>query len=517
MESKKKLSRVSILLIIELVIMIIMSTVVYQIVSSATRKNSIEHMQTVANERAHIIETYVKNAEKTLEYYSKADQVTNLLKYVTENGLNGADTQSYIDKAYDYTLDYSADIENLEGIYVSEWNTHVLAQTNFKYPDVDMTTRTDEGPLKELHDGMAAAGDGVFDTGMIISPASGKQIVSMYKAVYDENGNPIGLVGLGIYTQGLIDALNKLEIQGINDASYSMVNVSDSKYVFNEDSKLVGTLADNGEIQSICESLKDKHTGQTGSFEYKNDGTPYISNYSFIPEYGWILMINDTKSEVYSLTNIMSIYMAVFAVLIVALIAVFAFISKKQEQTNKKLASTIIKNDKTKQSLYTAMFKDVLTDVRNRIAFSMDFDEKKLTQNDCHYFVMYNINEFSKINSQYGNDIGDWLLVKSVEVIGQVFSNGTVYRTGSDEFVVSIPIENSNIESSDIISDAQIALNRLMAQHTSPAGRLSFNFQASVAKKNGTINSSVITALKDMIAKSNDGSGDYIGFVDLNR
>lgn len=65
MENKKRLSKVSVLLIIELVIMIIMSTVVYQIVSSATRKNSIEHMQTVANERAHIIETYVKNAEKT--------------------------------------------------------------------------------------------------------------------------------------------------------------------------------------------------------------------------------------------------------------------------------------------------------------------------------------------------------------------------------------------------------------------------------------------------------------------
>lgn len=516
MENKKKLSRVSVLLIIELVVMIIMSTIVYQIVSSATRKNSIEHMQTVANERAHIIETYVKNAERTLEYYSKASQITNVLQYVSKNGLTG-EAQNYIDKAYEYTLDYSADIENLEGIYVSEWSTHVLAQTNFKYPDTDMTTRKDPDSLQELHEGMIAAGKGVFDTGMIISPASGKQIVSMYKAVYDENGDPIGLVGLGIYTQGLIDALNALEIQGINDASYSMVSVADAKYVFNENSQLVGKKTENQEIVSICESLNGRTDEKTGSFEYKNGKKPYISNYSYIPEYGWILMINDTKSEVYSLTNVMSIYMAVFGVLIIALIAVFAFINKKQEQTNQKLASTIVKNNKTKESLYTAMFKDVLTDVRNRIAFSMDFDSKKLTKDDTHYFVMYNICEFGKVNSQYGNDIGDWLLVKSVDIIGQVFKDGTVYRTGSDEFVVSIPVNNANTTSTDIMNDAQSVLGRLSLQHPSPAGKLSFRFKAAVLKKNGDVNTSVITVLKDMITKAQDDYTDRIGYVDLNQ
>ena len=49
---------------------------------------------------------------------------------------------------------------------------------------------------------MSNAGNGVYNTGIIISPATRKQIVSMYKAVYDDDNNPIGLVGLGVYTNG---------------------------------------------------------------------------------------------------------------------------------------------------------------------------------------------------------------------------------------------------------------------------------------------------------------------------
>ena len=190
MKDSKKMSTVSLVLIAELVIMIILSLAVTKTISSTTRKSSMDNMQTITNERAHIIQTYVENSEKILLYYSKAAQITNLLKDPSNKSLQS--------KAQAYTESYSKDIDNLEGIYVSEWNTHVLAHTN---PEVvGLVTRKDPEPLKQLQDAMLAAGDGVYDTGIIISPASGKQIVSMYKAVYDENNEPIGLVGLGIFT-----------------------------------------------------------------------------------------------------------------------------------------------------------------------------------------------------------------------------------------------------------------------------------------------------------------------------
>ncbi len=507
MKGTKKLSTINILLIIQLVIMIVLSTVITRTISSATRKNSIEHMQTAANERAHIIESYVKNSERILQYYSKSAQI----KDATMN----PSSQELIDKAYDYTLDYSNDVENLEGIYVSEWNTHVLAHTNFKYPTVDMTTRTDPDALKQLQDAMLAAGDGVYNTGMIISPASGQQVVSMYKAVYDDKHKPVGLVGLGIFTSGLINTLDNIKIKGVEDATYSMVNVRDGKYVFNNDPELVEKVANNSKIKSLCSKLNGKAGAETGSFEYKKDGVSYISIYAYIPEYDWILMIDDTKSEVYALSGVMRIYMVIFAVVIVALFVLFAIINRKQERVNQKLASTIIKNNKTKESLYSAMFKDVLTDVSNRIAFSMDLEDANATTDDPYYFVMYNICGFSSINSRYGNDTGDWLLIRCVDVIRQVFKNAKIYRTGSDEFVVAMQVRNKEVSSDSILNDAKDALQRLNSAQNTPSGKLTFKFASSVAKKNGAINSSVITVLKDMLNKNNSDSGQ-IGYIDMD-
>lgn len=504
MKGHKKISAITLLLIIQLVVMIILSIIITATISSTTRRNSMQHMQTITDERAHIIKTYVKNSEAILTYYSKASQITDLLKDPENPELQ--------QKAQAYTEDYSADIENLEGIYVSEWNTHVLAHTN---PDVvGMITRKDAEPLKQLQDAMLAAGKGVYDTGMIISPASGQQIVSMYKAVYDEKGQPIGLVGLGIYTNKLIETLDSLKVKGLSETSYSMVNVNDGKYVFNNNSELVGKIANNSEIQYICSKNKSRKVSDSGSFEHKENGKKYISIYSYIPEHGWILMLDDTKKEVYSLTNVMRAYMAIFGIAIIGLILLFSFINKKQEKVNQKLASTIVKSNKTKESLYTAMFKDVLTETSNRIAFFMDIDEAN-KQKKPYYFVMFDIESFSGVNAKYGNDVGDWLLVKTAETLKQVFKNGKLYRTGSDEFVVAIQDKNGNMSPDSVKSLASEAYHKLTASQTTPMGKITFGYKASAVKKKGNINTAVIAALKDMINSNNNAVLGQINYKEM--
>ena len=108
MNGRKKISTLNLILIVQLVIMIILSMVITKTISRTTKNNSIEHMLTITDERATIIQNYVINAEKTLTYYSKAEQVTNLLSD-TEN-------PEYIEKAQKFTEDYSAEIDNVEGL-----------------------------------------------------------------------------------------------------------------------------------------------------------------------------------------------------------------------------------------------------------------------------------------------------------------------------------------------------------------------------------------------------------------
>ena len=505
-KKKKKMSTVNIVLIIELVVMLLLTLLITKIVSSRTRQSSLDHMATITEERAHIIESYIENAEKTLSAYARAGQITDLL-------LNPKDPAAKT-AAQKYTEKFSGDIPDLEGIYVSEWNTHVLAHTDKSV--VGIITRKEEGPLKQLHDAMLAASPGVYDTGIIISPASGKQIVSMYMAVMDDNNEPIGLVGLGLYTDGLINTLNKLQIRGIDTSFYSMVNTADNKYIFNPDKSLVSTVTEQPEILTLCKEIGKDPKNYSGNFEYKYDDDKYISTYTYMKEYGWILMLDAAKSEIYRLSISMRVFFAIIGLLMLGLVVMFHLINKKQEQIVEKLSTQILRNEKTKESLETAMFRDILTDVSNRVSFTMDAERLEPNQEFPYYFVMLNISDFSDINIRYGNDIGDQVLRATVETLKKVFPNGNVYRTGSDEFVVMIQVENNTTGYNSVINNVNTAHAALLASLETSAGPINADYKIAVAKKSEGIDASIISTLKDMTNRTGNAVFGQVQFVDLD-
>ena len=65
-----------------------------------------------------------------------------------------------------YTADYYSGLNNWEGIYIGEWNTHIVAHSNPKV--IGMTTRKGDS-LKALQDAMTQR-NGLYDAGIIVSP-----------------------------------------------------------------------------------------------------------------------------------------------------------------------------------------------------------------------------------------------------------------------------------------------------------------------------------------------------------
>ncbi|MCH5273620.1 MAG: methyl-accepting chemotaxis protein [Lachnospiraceae bacterium] len=249
--------------------------------------NTVANMQTVVTERSSIIENYVKETEMYLTAYSRAGEITALLKNPTDPAAAAA--------AQKYTETFSADMDNLEGIYASEWNTHVLAHTNA--PVVGITTRTGD-PLVALQNAMLAA-DGVYNTGIIISPASGQQIISMYRACYDENGAPIGLVGGGIFTTGLKQILNSLPVNGLEQAKYYLINANTGEYIFHESEEMIGTVAEEKYVTDIIASLALEKESITDFREEKD----LIAAYHYIADRGWIFLLTDTPDEIFASVN----------------------------------------------------------------------------------------------------------------------------------------------------------------------------------------------------------------------
>lgn len=308
-------------LIMQTVVMGAMVLFVGNAITSNTRKSTTNSMETVVEERSRIIENYVQEVEGVLTAYSRAGEILALLKNPTDEAAQAA--------AQAYTEKFSADIENLEGLYASEWNTHVLAHTNAAV--VGITTREGD-PLKALQDAMLAA-DGVYNTGIIISPASGQQIVSMYQAVFDEAGNPIGLVGGGVFTTGLIQLLDSLTMQGMSNAEYCMVNVGNSQYIFCEDPEKVATEAEEDYILTLCGQYAGQSANDMGYTEYKQDGEDYIATYYYMANRGWLFIVSDDAAEIFATTSNLKQIMFFFSVaalvvmLVVSVLIIKGFMS----------------------------------------------------------------------------------------------------------------------------------------------------------------------------------------------
>lgn len=205
---------------------------------------------------------------------------------------------------------------------MSEWNTHVLAHTNAAV--VGITTREGE-PLKALQDAMIAA-DGVYNTGIIISPASGQQVVSMYRAVFDENGNPIGLVGGGVFTTGLVALLDSLTMQGMENAEYRMVNVQNGQYIFCEDQEKVAAEAEEPYIQTLCGQLAGQSENSMGYTEYREDGEDYIATYYYMADRGWLFVVSDNSAEIFTNTTSLKRIMYIFAISALVVMLVVSFL-----------------------------------------------------------------------------------------------------------------------------------------------------------------------------------------------
>ena len=292
MKQKKKVTYkiTACILTLQFIVLAVLCVFVSRTITGNIRKNTIDSMQTIVDDRSQIIQSYVRETEGYLTAYSRAGEIRELLLKPTDPDAVAA--------AQKYTESFSGDIENLEGIYVSEWNTHVLAHTNAAV--VGITTREGE-PLKALQDAMLSA-DGVYNAGFIFSPASGKQIVSIYRACMDEQGTPVGLVGAGIYISGLKEALDSLPTAGLENAEYYLVNTQTGEYIFHHDEEKLGKAAQETYVTNIIEELKEGGEEQeiTRYVEYSDDGTDSIAAYHYLADRDWLFILTDTADEIFA-------------------------------------------------------------------------------------------------------------------------------------------------------------------------------------------------------------------------
>ena len=257
---------------------------------NAMYDTAMNSMETTLAAKTEIIEQHVTNAEVLLASYGKAPVVAELLADPTDPAL--------VQKAQSFTEQYFAGLDGWEGIYISDWETHVLTHSN--QGAIGMTMREGDR-LKQLQDAITAAG-GIYNTGIILSPASQQLVLSLYYPVYASDGKTImGFVGGAQIANGLKTLLDTVATEGMDNARSYMINVAAATHIFDENVELMATEIENPMLLSVIEDINQNPDALIGSLEYTDgSGQPSLAVYHYIPERQWAVVLSDTKEEIYA-------------------------------------------------------------------------------------------------------------------------------------------------------------------------------------------------------------------------
>lgn len=280
------------------------------------KKTALEHMKFALNAQATLIEEYVAHQEDLLIEYGANPIVADYLKNVSDAKLQK--------EAQEYTEVYYKFLENWEGLYIGEWNTHVIAHSN---PNVvGITTREGEG-LKVLQTAMENAGE-IYNAGIIVSPASQKLTLSMYSPVYAEDGKTIlGYVGGGPFADSLETILGNLRNATNESIKYSMINVDSEMYIFDENETLIATKIEDAMLLQVIQKIKSDAGTSIGDINYKDEnGIKYVISYQYDEAHGWAIISRDSEDNLYAEVDKIMLELAVICIVSCLAIAVLSWL-----------------------------------------------------------------------------------------------------------------------------------------------------------------------------------------------
>lgn len=311
--------------------------------SAAMKESELENMKTSLEGQGKIIEEYVIQNENLLSAYA---QTPTLAKY-----LDSKKSKPLKNEAQNLTDSYFEFLDQWEGIYICDWNSTVKVHQN---PDlIDVTMREGES-LKQLQDELLT--NEVYNAGIIVSPASGKLITSMYKIIYNlDTGKPIGYAGGGVYADALHEKLSELTNNETTD-SY-MINLKTGLHIFDKDISLAGKAIENPMLLQVIEMIEKNPEQKYDSFTFKDEeNNSCIGMYTYLSNRGWAIIITAKESVVFEVVKENKIILGLICIVAYVLILFMTWIIVR---INTKPLNKIEKSIKKLQNLDLSQSKEI--------------------------------------------------------------------------------------------------------------------------------------------------------------
>ncbi len=349
----RTISFYTILLLLVLVptitVSISLSIVMYNMTSREIRDSMNNSMVSYITEMGIAYDNTTETAKTIMRTFASNPDVISYLKNQDDTELG--------EKVQEYTKNYFGQLDGWEGIYLASWESKVLS-----HPTDSVVGRVmREGDrLKQLQDSMLSS-DGVYNVGIINSPASGQLIMSMYMPVMDGNV-PLGYVGAGTYVHDNIRPLDNADNIGLESA-YTYVVDNHGTILYHPDSGKVGGMSENEALLEVLANLGNADSKKTGTISYAYNGVKKHAAYYVGEEQHYVAVFTTDEREILTNTKRNLNIMVISAGVLILFFSALAFIvSKLIVKPLKKMVNVI--------EAFSKGNTDVNTDVRTMVTES---------------------------------------------------------------------------------------------------------------------------------------------------
>lgn len=235
------------------------------------------------------------------------------------------DNEELASKAEQYTLDYFANLDGWEGIYLADWNSQVMTHPA---PPVIGRVLREGAALDELHNAMLAASDGVYNTGIMESPASGQTIMSLYSPIIVD-GKPIGYVGCGFYITNIAAELSEINDLHLDTAYIYFVDAR-GIMLHHPTAEKIGQPVENEAVKGLLAQIESGSHPDPDIIVYKYKGITKYAGYYVGENEHYIAVLTADEKDVLSGTLAIQTFTVLISIISVVLFTIVALIIERR-------------------------------------------------------------------------------------------------------------------------------------------------------------------------------------------
>ena len=281
-------------------------------IKSYTHDSFVQVIDGVGNS----FDTVVRKNSEALKGYASAP--------VLKEALMNPDDAEAAAAAQEYTLDYFGALQGWEGLYLADWNSQVMTHPNEGV--IGMVLREGD-KLTSLQSSMQSASDGVFNTGIMTSPASGQLIMSIYTPIMD-NGEPIGFCGGAFYVNAIASEITDVKALGLSSAYIYIVDAKGTMLHHPDESK-IGNPVENAAVKGLVADLEAGKVPEPDLIEYEYKGKIKYAAYYIGDGARYIAVLTADESDVLSGVKQIQAYTAAICLVCIIVFTILCFLIER--------------------------------------------------------------------------------------------------------------------------------------------------------------------------------------------